>query len=47
LNTDNSKISPRGRDLLGVQFEYLFSFFLGLSVTNPSIEQIVGLFSDN
>ena len=36
LNTDNSKIDPWGRDLLGVQFKYLFSFFLGLSATIPS-----------
>jgi len=37
LNTINSKIFWRGRDLLGVQFKYLFSFFLGLSVTIPSV----------
>ena len=36
LNTNNSKIGSWGRDLPGVLFKYLFSFFLGLSVT-PSI----------
>jgi len=37
LNTDNSKIGPWGRDLLGLQFKYLFSFFLGLSATIPLV----------
>jgi len=36
LNTDNSKIGPWSRDLLDVQFKYLFSVFLGLSATIPS-----------
>ena len=38
LNTDNSQISSWGPDLLGVQFKYICSFFLGLSVTIPSRE---------
>ena len=36
LNTNKSKIGSWGRDLFGVQFKYLFPFFLGLSVTIPS-----------
>jgi len=38
LNTNNSKIGPWGRDLLGVQFKSIFSFFLSLSATIPSSE---------
>ena len=33
LNTDNSKIGLWSRDLLDMQFKYLFPFFLGLSAT--------------
>jgi len=36
LNTNNNKIDLWGRDLLGMQFKYLFSFFLGLSAPIPS-----------
>jgi len=36
LNTDNSKIGQCSRDLLKMQFQYLFSFFLVLSATIPS-----------
>ena len=36
LNTNDSKIGPRGRDSLGMHFKYLFPFFLGLSATIPS-----------
>ena len=35
-NIDNSKIGSWDRDFLGVHFKFLFSFFLGLSVTIPS-----------
>ena len=38
LNPDNSRIGLWDRDLLGVQFRCLFSFFLGLSVTIPSLQ---------
>ena len=38
LNTDNSKIGSWGLDLLGVQFKYIFPFFLGLSALIPSVE---------
>jgi len=40
LNTNNNKIGSWVRDLLGVQFKHLFSFFLGLSVTIPSLPPI-------
>ena len=39
LNTNNSKIGPWFRDLLGVQFKCLCSFFLGLSATIRSPKQ--------
>ena len=41
LNTDSSKIGSWSRDSLGVQFKYLFPFFLGLSVTIPSSPRCV------
>ena len=40
MNTDNSKIGPWSRDLIDVQFKYIFSFFLGLSATIPSVKPL-------
>ena len=38
FNTENNKIDRRGRDLFGMQFKYVFSFFLDLPAPIPSLD---------